>query len=335
MRRIVACFSFILFGHAAFSQYTPDSISETEVKKVIQFLAHDSLKGRGNYTPQLHQAANFIAEEFDKYGLRKFPISSSFLQRFTTKPITKKEREDSNWLYDPQKVLLNVISVLPGKSLAYEAVIFSAHYDHLGPDDTGSYDSIYNGANDNASGTTALLVLANYFAKRADNERTIIFCAFSGEELGLLGSGAFVNNVNADSIIAVINIEMIGAIRPKRKNSFFITGASYSNMQQIFKNNLSITSVKIVNEPNESKQLFKRSDNFHFALKGIPAHSIMCSDDDDGCYHQPCDDVQHIDTKNMTEIIKAIAIGSHSIIMGKDTPSRINPKKIIKFLLSR
>jgi len=328
MKRIAVCFSFILLSLAAFSQYTADSISETEIKRIIQFLAADSLKGRGNYTPQLHQAAHFIAEEFNKYGLKHFPTSSSFFQLFTTKPITDKEKEDSSWLYDPQKVLFNVVGVLPGKSLAHEALIFSAHYDHLGQGDTGSSDSIYNGANDNASGTTALLVLADYFAKRNDNERTLIFCAFSGEELGLLGSGVFVNNLNADSIVAMINIEMIGITKPKRKNTFFITGAYYSNLRQIFKNNLNSTIVKIINEPDEKKQLFKRSDNLHFALKGIPAHSIMCSDDDDKCYHQPCDEAQRIDIKNMTEIIKAIAIATHSIIMGKDTPSRINPKKI-------
>jgi len=329
MRRIAAiCVSFIFLTHSAFSQYSTDSISETEVKRIIQFLAADSLKGRGNYTPQLHQAAHFIAGEFDKCGLQKFPSFPSFFQRFTNKLITGKEREDSSWLYNPQKVLLNVIGLLPGKSLVHEAVIFSAHYDHLGTGDAVSYDSIYNGANDNASGTTALLVLADYFAKRNDNERTIIFCAFSGEELGLLGSGVFVNNLNADSIVAMINIEMIGITRPKRKNTFFITGASYSNMRQIFKTNLSNSAVKIVNEPDERKQLFKRSDNFHFALKGIPAHSIMSSDDDDVCYHQPCDNAQRIDTKNMTEMIKAIAIASHSIIMGKDTPLHINPKKL-------
>ncbi len=100
--------------------------------------------------------------------------------------------------------------------------------------------------------------------------------------------------------MAVINIEMIGLSKPKRKNTFFITGASYSNIKQIFKNNLSSTGVKIINEPDESKQLFKRSDNLHFALKGIPAHSIMSSDDDRTCYHQPCDETQRIDTKNMT-----------------------------------
>jgi hypothetical protein len=133
MRRIVVCVSLILLSFTAYSQFSPDSISETEVKRIIQFLAADRLKGRGNYTPQLHKAANFIATEFNKYGLKYFPTLSSLFQPFTTKSITNQEREDSNWLYDPQKILLNVIGVLPGKSLAHEAVIFSAHYDHLNP----------------------------------------------------------------------------------------------------------------------------------------------------------------------------------------------------------
>ncbi len=135
MRIIAVCVSFILFSHSAFSQHTPDSISETEVIRIIQFLAADSLKGRGNYTPQLCKAANFIAAEFDKYRLQKFPSFSSFFQRFTTKLITDQERQDSSWCFDPQKVLLNVVGVLPGRSLAHEAVIFSAHYDHLGAGD--------------------------------------------------------------------------------------------------------------------------------------------------------------------------------------------------------
>ncbi len=106
MRKIAFCI-FILLNHAAFSQYSADSIKETEVKRIIQFLAADSLKGRGNYTPQLHQAANFIAEEFNKYGLKNFPSSSSFFQRFTTRLLTDKERKDTSWLTDPKKILLN------------------------------------------------------------------------------------------------------------------------------------------------------------------------------------------------------------------------------------
>jgi len=82
-------------------------------------------------------------------------------------------------------------------------------------------------------------------------------------------------------------------------------------------------NINIIEEPEESKHLFSRSDNYPFAVKGIPAHTIMCSDDDDECYHKPCDDITRIDFENMTMIIKAIIIGSQTIVSGKDTPSRI------------
>ena len=118
-----------------------------------------------------------------------------------------------------------MIGVLEGRSKPGEAIIFSAHYDHVGI----QKGAIHNGANDNASGTTALLLLADYFAKRNDNERTLIFCAFAGEELGLFGSSAFVPHINTDSVIAVINIEMIG-VSSVGRNAFFITGAEHSNM---------------------------------------------------------------------------------------------------------
>ena len=91
----------------------------------------------------------------------------------------------------------NIVGMLPGKSKPGELILFSAHYDHEGVFDRGKKkDSILNGANDNASGTTALLMLAKYFAQKNDNERTILFCAFAGEELGLLGSKDFVNHVD-------------------------------------------------------------------------------------------------------------------------------------------
>ncbi len=94
--------------------------------------------------------------------------------------------KDSNGIFIPEKSLLNVIGVLEGKFKRSEAIIFCAHYDHVGIENR----EVYNGANDNASGVTALIVLAEYFSKRKDNERTIIFCGFSGEELGLFGSSA-------------------------------------------------------------------------------------------------------------------------------------------------
>ncbi len=312
---------FIALSFSTFAQSGVDSIKQQYVQNTLNYLAADSLKGRGSFTPQLYKSAHFIAKEFDSIGLKSFPGFDGFYQPFQMEG-SKGKGKDSAGNYLSEKVLLNVIGVLQGKTKPEEVIIFSAHYDHVGIE----AGEIHNGANDNASGTAAMLALAAYFSARNDNERTIIFCAFSGEELGLWGSTFFAPNLIAEKVIAVINIEMIGRTSVG-KNAFFITGAQYSDLSKIIENALK-GKAKIKREPDSSKQLFKRSDNLPFALKGIPAHSIMSSDDSEPCYHQPCDDVKRLDVSNMINIIKAIAIGTESLINGTDTPKRIKASQI-------
>jgi Zn-dependent M28 family amino/carboxypeptidase len=216
----------------------------------------------------------------------------------------------------------NVVGMLPGKSKPDEIVLFSAHFDHLGINRNQKKDSILNGANDDASGVTALLLLAEYFAKKGDNERTILFCAFSGEELGLKGSANFINYLNPEKVIAGINIEMIG-VPQYGINNVFITGTQYSSLPSILNQRSKEMGIKVKPEPDLRKRLFQRSDNYTFVKAGVPAHTIMSSDDDDKCYHKPCDEVQRINIPHMTQIIRTIAVMSESIISGKETPTRV------------
>lgn len=220
-------------------------------------------------------------------------------------------------------VLYNVIGMIPGRGLPEEVIIFSAHYDHVDRGLNGESGEIYNGANDDASGTTAVIELANYFSKRKDNERTLLFCLFAGEEMGLLGSKAFVNFIKPENVKAVINIEMIGVTNIEGKNGLMVTGSGYSNLYKILKQNLQGDEVKMIPQRNDPNNFFERSDNFSFALEGIPAHTLTSSDDDEPCYHRPCDDVDRIDMDNMTRFIKAIARSASTLISGKDTPTRI------------
>ena len=220
-------------------------------------------------------------------------------------------------------VLYNVVGVLPGRSKPNEAIIFCAHYDHIDADPSGTKIGIFNGANDNASGTTAVLELARYFSLRNDNERTIIFCLFAGEELGLLGSESFEKQVSPENVKAVINIEMIGRTNVAGKERFFITGSKLSDLERIIKRNLEGDRVEIVSRKADPANLFQRSDNYPFYQKGMVAHSIMCSDDNDPCYHQNCDTVERIDFTNMTDIIKAIAKACRTLISGEDTPRQL------------
>jgi hypothetical protein len=216
--------------------------------------------------------------------------------------------------------LFNVVGILPGDSLPGEAILFSAHYDHVAEDIHGERGGTFNGANDNASGTTAVLALAKYFAARRDNRRTILFCLFSGEELGLLGSTAFVKTMNTASVKAVINIEMIGRHNRTGKNAFMVTGAHRSDLADILGRNLKGERVKLIKLMADPMELFFRSDNYPFYQQGIPAHTLMSSDDDEPCYHKPCDDDKRIDMENMTIVIRAIAKSAESLINGNDTP---------------
>lgn len=219
----------------------------------------------------------------------------------------------------PSTPLYNVIGVLPGRSRSKEMIIFSAHYDHVDRDLKGERGEVFNGANDNASGVAAVLALAKHYAARGDNERTLVFCLFAAEELGLLGSAAFSTIIEPQDIKAVINLEMLGRTNASGKNSFFITGEEFSNVRSILAKNLKSDKVKM-KWYNDKTNLFARSDNYSFFLRDIPAHSIMCSDDKEPCYHKPCDDADKIDFNHMAEIVRAITVGCATLVNGKDTP---------------
>jgi Peptidase family M28 len=225
-----------------------------------------------------------------------------------------------------KQYLTNLIGMIPGKSKPDEYVIFSAHYDHLGigrPDETG--DSIYNGANDDASGTTAVIALANYFSKMHNNERTLIFAAFTAEEIGEFGSAYFSGKLNPDKVMAMLNIEMIGTESKWGKNSAYISGYDRSDMGAILQKNLGNTQFRFYPDPYPEQQLFLRSDNASLAKRGVPAHSISTSKMDvEKYYHKQGDEIGTLDLNNMTEIIRAIGLSASSIITGKDTPSRVH-----------
>lgn len=234
-----------------------------------------------------------------------------------------------------KKALNNVVGVLPGKSKPNEYVIFSGHYDHLGmgaPEEGmphNATDSIYNGANDDAAGTTAVIMLANYFKKLNNNERTIIFTTFVAEELGGYGAKYFSKQMSPEKVIAMFNLEMIGTESKWGKNSAYITGFEKTNMGEILQKNLEGTAFKFYPDPYPQEQLFYRSDNATLAKLGVPAHTISTSKmDNEPNYHKASDEIGTLDIDNMTEVIKSIALSSSSIISGKDTPTRVDTTQL-------
>ncbi|PWS28013.1 peptidase M28 [Pedobacter yonginense] len=220
--------------------------------------------------------------------------------------------------------LFNVVGMIPGKSKAKELVVFSGHYDHLGITKTVNGDSIANGADDDASGTTAMIALAKYYKSLKNNERTLIFVAFTAEEIGGFGAKYFSEKLNPDEVVAMFNIEMIGKDSKFGKNTAFITGYEKSDFGKILQKNLAGTEFTFHPDPYPAQNLFYRSDNATLAALGVPAHTISTDKIDvDEFYHTVKDEYGTLDVENILSTIKAIAKSAITIVNGTDTPSRI------------
>lgn len=223
-----------------------------------------------------------------------------------------------------EKPLFNVAGMIPGKSKPDEHVVFSGHYDHLGILKPMEGDSIANGADDDASGTTAVIELAKYYKKLNNNERTLIFVAFTAEEIGGYGSQYFSKQMDPDKVVAMFNIEMIGKASKFGENSAFITGYERSDFGKILQSNLEGTAFKFYPDPYPQQNLFYRSDNATLAALGVPAHTISTDQiDTDKLYHSVKDEFSSMDVNNIVATIRAIALSSRSIVAGKDAPTRI------------
>ena len=283
-------------------------INEKLISKHLSTLSDDKMEGRRAGTNGIEKAAKYIESEFERIGLTTYDTLNSYRQNFN--------------FYDMP--FYNVIGVLEGKSLPNEYIIISAHYDHLGIDHKKEGDNIYNGANDNASGTAAVLALAEYFKKLDNNKRSLIFVAFTAEEMGLVGSRYFGKQVNPNDIVAGINIEMIGKESPYGKNTAWITGFDRSDFGEIIQKNLSNTNYEVFPDPYIKEKLFFRSDNAALAKLGIPAHTFSTTPmEKDSHYHKVSDEYKTLEIFTIKEAIKLISKGIISIIQGEDTPTRI------------
>jgi len=322
MRRLYLIVHLSLFVTICSAQsFSVDSvITPASLKELVQTLAADSFQGRLAGTKEAVKAAYFIADEFKKAGALPVAGNDGYFMSFYTRA----------------GAIANVIAALPGHDKAKELVIFSAHYDHLGTESSTPYhttqrdskekDEIYNGANDNASGTSALIDLARYYAKQR-NERTLIFIAFSGEEEGLLGSNKIAFSFDPKVVAAMINMDMIGRpISPDKKYPY-ITGDDQSNLRsilnkQLFKKAPQYGKAWFHEDRFTDDHLFARSDNYPFALRGIAAHTIMTSSPTDMYYHSLHDEWDKLDYDFLAKVVKAIALACSGLTEGTDTAEK-------------
>lgn len=223
--------------------------------------------------------------------------------------------------------LTNVVGVLPGVESPKEVVLYSSHYDHLGTTPDGK--QIYNGADDDASGTTAVLNLAQYYQEKGNNKRTLMFSAFTAEEIGGFGSKYFSQQLNPDDVVAMINIEMIGKPSKFGAGTVWMTGMERSNLGALLNEKLVAQNTEIYQDPYPEQGLFYRSDNATLARLGVPAHSFSSTQlDKDQHYHQVSDDLASLDLTSMHKVIESLATATQSLVDGEVTPTRVDKEKV-------
>jgi len=277
------------------------TITSDQVKETVTFLTSDDLMGRNTGTEGIDQAATFIENKFKTFGIK--PYFESYRDNF------KADSLDA----------FNIVGFIEGNDpkLKDEVIILGAHYDHIG---TGKSiiksggrltdtDSIANGANDNAAGTSAVIAMANYFATKKNNRRSIMFVLFSAEELGLLGSKHLAKKLKGQGInlYTMVNFEMIGVPFTDRDYVAFVSGYDLSNMalkiNEYVGNNL-IGSSEVAKKYN----LFKQSDNYAFYQEfGLPCQSISsCDLSNYDYYHHVDDEADKLDYNHMVSLINKV-----------------------------
>lgn len=265
--------------------------SYESVNEVISFLASDSLKGRKTGSEQIEQAANYISDVFEEYGLAPY---------FTT------YRDTLSNLKTPA---YNIVGWVEGTDpvLKKQFIIIGAHYDHIGFAERINDDAIANGANDNASGTTAVIEIAKHFGQLKNNKRSLLFVLFSAEEMGLLGSKHLAKKLKDEQLdlYAMINFEMIGVPLKGKDYLAYVSGYEKSNLAAMFNEYTGKSTIGYLPTAKENS-LFQRSDNYPFykAFK-VPSQTICTFDFTNyDYYHHVDDEVSKMDISHMVYLIK-------------------------------
>jgi Zn-dependent M28 family amino/carboxypeptidase len=284
---------FILITVPVYAQRNAP-IKEQNIRAELGFLASDAMQGRGSGTNYERIAAEYIASQFRQFGLEPGGDTDSAGNKDYVQQVPATERSKATW---------NAIGVLRG-SQPGEAIMLSAHLDHLGVNESLTGDKIFNGADDDASGSVAVLELARVLAAGKRPRRTIYFVCFGSEERGGYGSRYFIAHspVPLPEIVANLTFEMLG--RPDEKvpaGKLWLTGYERSTLGP----ELARQGAALVADPHPEQNFFRRSDNYPLALRGVIAHTVssfgLHTD-----YHRPSDDISKIDFPFMTRSLNSL-----------------------------
>ena len=291
-----------------------DGVQLEHVREHFTTLSADDMEGRLTGTPGAARAAQYIAAQLKAFGVTPAG-DEGYFQRVPLALMTRRNGRKVPVLVPPHVSMdqvpeelrltgLNVVGLIPGADpvLRDEAVLVGAHYDHLGVGEPVHGDGIYNGADDNASGVTAVLEVARALAQGPRPRRTVVLLATTGEEQGLLGTEWYLQNpiFPLERTVANLEVEMIGRPDPKAGGAgrAWLTGYERSSMGEA----LAAAGIPIVADPHPAQNFFERSDNYALALRGIPAHTLS-SYNLHADYHTPADDAARADLAHMTQVI--------------------------------
>lgn len=283
------------------------AIEKSTLEYWVNHISSDTMRGRKNGSPEMKIVASWLAGKFKEFGLKSFSGNDGYYQHYFIKRGKDSIAEN------------NIIGYIEGSDpkLKNEYIVISAHFDHIGVGRPGQADSIYNGADDNASGTCAVLAVAKTIQMmKVKPSRTIVFATFSGEEMGLCGSRYFAGHspIPISSIYLNINFEMLGHCEVLGEKRYMITGPKLDNLDAIITDYNKGKDWKLIDSVKDLAQLFYQSDNAAFAAfqrkdnitYGVPAHTFVTWNGEPHL-HRPNDEAKYFNFDNYRNFIQYIS----------------------------
>ncbi len=326
---IVTCF---LITSACASPATSEKNAELTAEQMMAYLVDDNKLGRETGSKPMKEIQDWLIQRFQEFGVKPLPNQTTYIQNFTTR------------YQGTELKAANVIGYIDCKCDNDRYFVIGAHYDHVGMNPELDGDQIFNGADDDASGVVASLIIARELAKAQKLPFNIIVAAWDAEEKGLLGSKFFVDNplVPLEKIESGFMFELVGS--KSEPNNAWMTGFKYSSLYPLMQKQLAKQGWTLGEDPFAQQMLFMRSDNAPFALmdmnrekgnkvfnqgekadiKGIPVHAISIWKGQNH-YHKVNDDLSVIDFENLTNFSLAISKAIQSIPEDTDITWLDNP----------
>jgi hypothetical protein len=317
---LLLCVGFLLATSSKTSGQEGKKQSSKEIDTVqfkysastaLDYLSSDELKGRDTGSKEIDEAASYIEKAFISFGVQ--PYFETYRDSFRLKEVDG----------------FNVVGVLKSSktNTNLKPLLIGAHYDHIGIIKSVKGDSIANGANDNASGTVAVLELAKFLVDQ-DLGRDVIFALFSAEEKGLVGSRHLAEKMKAQDVVpyVVFNIEMLGVQMKDKNYRAYVTGYKTSNLAEVFNSYYDIKDQFLGFLPQASQYgLFKRSDNYpFFEVFNVPAQTICTFDFTNyEYYHHVNDEYEELDIDAYLKLLEDLKPGVLQLINSKENAVKL------------